>query len=773
MFLVLIERRLLLMKFTIVFAAALATACFAMHGDFDWQSFGGQPGDRCSVNLIESDADHMVMEVTVPGFWLGKTAAGGSTWNSIDLPGFYNSSDIGMPEIPSVPQMFALPFGTEASVSIEDVQYTMFGGINLIPAQQPEIDMPHNEWPFRQAETVYSANSFFPENWAETTDPGTWGGISVDRLAVNPFRYNPATGELMAAASITVRVDFNGSANATAYSTTETVRNSASRMLINYDMVDASASAPSDAEAAEYVFVTTPANLDAILPLVEFYQSIGYESSVEVLTAGTEDGLIKAAIADHYDTGVTRFALLAGDHAALPSHSFSGFVGDFYYACLVGTDNNPDIAVGRLTGDSAQIATQVNKIISGYYQYSFTDTPDIIPSTSVLAAHEQNYPYKYTQCCNEIAAASYDVNMTFYKIYPPEGGTNSMVADWYNSGIGSVGYRGHGSQTAWVWSAPGAWSKSNIQALTNTFLPPTWNIDCLNGQYQDGTECLAESYAWNDHGASGNVSANNPSYTTPNHDYMKQIYLGLYNNNQFNVGETLNDAAVYIINNHSGTGLTNAQMYIWFGDPAMEIFTNDTANPVPLAISSNPGFVYSGSQTIILTVTSNGSPVSGATVALSDGIDGVASKPVSFYEEDTTNSSGQVTFTVNIPSSATSLYTGARLHNYNPVTAQITVSPSSTDDTAEEVETFTLSVASLQNPITGTAAFTYSTPVTGQSTVQVFNVSGRAVETLVNEEVTAGSHSVSWNTENMASGVYFVRLTTPAGTVSTQAMVLR
>ncbi|MCK5842661.1 MAG: T9SS type A sorting domain-containing protein, partial [Candidatus Sabulitectum sp.] len=58
-------------------------------------------------------------------------------------------------------------------------------------------------------------------------------------------------------------------------------------------------------------------------------------------------------------------------------------------------------------------------------------------------------------------------------------------------------------------------------------------------------------------------------------------------------------------------------------------------------------------------------------------------------------------------------------------------------------------------------------------TVQVFDLSGRAVDTLVNEEVAAGNHSVSWTPENISSGVYFVRLTTPAGTVSTQAMVLR
>ncbi|MCK5035401.1 MAG: T9SS type A sorting domain-containing protein, partial [Candidatus Sabulitectum sp.] len=587
------------------------------------------------------------------------------------------------------------------------------------------------------------------------------------------FRFNPATGELMVARTLRVRIDFSGSVDAIAYSSTETVRNSAERMLINYDMVDAAASTPTDAEAADYVFVTIDANLSAIMPLVEFYQGIGYEVAVESFASSASTSAIKAAIADHYDTSMTRFALIAGDHAALPSYNYGSFVGDYWYACLVGTDLTPEVAVGRLTGNAAQITTQVSKIIDGYYQYSFSDsnTTGIIPSTSVLAAHAEQYPGKYTQCCNEIADSTYAINMTFWKIFPPEGGTNAMVSDWVNSGVGSVGYRGHGSTTAWVWSAPGTWSKTNIQALTNTFMPPFWNIDCLNGEYQTSTECLAESFAWDDHGASGNLSANDPSYTVPNHDYMKLIYQGLYNNGSYHVAETINEAAVYIIGLHGSIGETNAKMYIWFGDPAMEIFTNDTANPTNLAIACNPGMVNPGSQTITMTVTSAGSPVSGATVALSDGIDGVST--ITFFETATTNSSGVASFSVNVPASSTKLYTGARLHNYGPVSAQIDVYPLATDDSFEGIETFTLGVAVSSNPITGTAALNFSTPAAGHATVQVFDLSGRTVDTLVNEEVAAGNHSVSWTPGNISSGVYFVRLTTTAGTVSTQAMVLR
>ena len=768
------ERSFSSMRNPFLLAALLATAAFALHGNFDWQSFGGQPGDVCTVNLLESNEGHIVVDITVPGFWLGKTTAGGTTWDSIELPGFSSHTNVGLPEVPAVTEMFALPFGSEAVVTVQDVSFTSYSGINLVPAQTAEIDMPHNPYPFRQDDVVYGANSFSPGNWAEANNPAVWGGINTDRLLFNPFRYNPATGELQAARTIRVRIDFEGSANALAYSSNEFVQNAASSTLINYSMVDASASAPVDADAADYVFITTAANLDAIMPLVEFYQGIGYETAVETLASGTSSGLIKAAITDHFDTSSTRFALIAGDHAALPSYNYGSFYGDYYYACLVGTDLVPEIAVGRLTGDAAQIELQVSKIIDGYYQYSFTDnnTTGVIPSTAVLAAHEQNYPDKYTACCNETAAYDYDIDMTFYKVYPPEGGTAQMVSDWFNNGIGTVAYRGHGDVTYWAWS-PG-WNKSNITALTNTFLPPVFTYACLCGEYQStSTECLAESFAWAEHGGSGNLGANDPSYTEANHVYMKSTFIGLYDMGYTNVVEALNYATLEAIADQGTYGETNAKMYLWFGDPAMDIYTNDVANPTPLAINCNPGIVNPGAQSITMTVTSMGSPVSGATVALSDGIDGIGGKAPTFYETATTNGSGQATFSVTVPTGISDLYTGARLQNYCPIATKIAVYPVSVDDTSAGLETFTLGLVSTQNPITGTAAFNYSTPVTGHASVQVFDIAGRSVETLVNEEIGAGNHSVSWTPGEIASGVYFVRLTTSAGTVSTQAMVLR
>jgi hypothetical protein len=57
------------------------------------------------------------------------------------------------------------------------------------------------------------------------------------------------------------------------------------------------------------------------------------------------------------------------------------------------------------------------------------------------------------------------------------------------------------------------------------------------------------------------------------------------------------------------------------------------------------------------------------------------------------------------------------------------------------------------------------------SLLQIFDITGRVVETLLNEKLITGEHEVVWNASGFSSGIYFVRL--QSGTVvQTQKIVL-
>ena len=71
---------------------------------------------------------------------------------------------------------------------------------------------------------------------------------------------------------------------------------------------------------------------------------------------------------------------------------------------------------------------------------------------------------------------------------------------------------------------------------------------------------------------------------------------------------------------------------------------------------------------------------------------------------------------------------------------------------------FTLS-QNYPNPFNPTTTIEFVTPIDGNVTLQVFDLSGREVDVLINEYRTEGSYKVSFSGENHSSGVYFYKLT--------------
>jgi hypothetical protein len=75
------------------------------------------------------------------------------------------------------------------------------------------------------------------------------------------------------------------------------------------------------------------------------------------------------------------------------------------------------------------------------------------------------------------------------------------------------------------------------------------------------------------------------------------------------------------------------------------------------------------------------------------------------------------------------------------------------------------------NPFNPSTKIKYQIPEISFVTIKVFNVLGKEIETLVNEEKPVGTYELTWNAANLPSGVYFYQL--KAGNyISTKKMVL-
>ncbi len=77
------------------------------------------------------------------------------------------------------------------------------------------------------------------------------------------------------------------------------------------------------------------------------------------------------------------------------------------------------------------------------------------------------------------------------------------------------------------------------------------------------------------------------------------------------------------------------------------------------------------------------------------------------------------------------------------------------------------------NPFNLTTAISYSLPVTSSVSLQLYDITGRNIQTLYKGKKEAGIHRTMLNTSDLPSGLYFIRLEAGADVVTQKVMLIR
>ena len=62
------------------------------------------------------------------------------------------------------------------------------------------------------------------------------------------------------------------------------------------------------------------------------------------------------------------------------------------------------------------------------------------------------------------------------------------------------------------------------------------------------------------------------------------------------------------------------------------------------------------------------------------------------------------------------------------------------------------------NPFNPTTTIEFTLPISGNVQLDVYNITGQKVKTLVNQKIQAGKHAIEFDARNLASGVYFYQI---------------
>ncbi|HPE55698.1 MAG TPA: C25 family cysteine peptidase [Bacteroidales bacterium] len=469
-------------------------------------------------------------------------------------------------------------------------------------------------------------DEFYPQNIATATTPFILRDVRGTTVYVNPFRYNAVQNTLRVYTEVIVELveDQTPAINPLPQITTVVEREMDpiyQSVFINYNL-------SKDLTIGEYgdiFIVCTSRDESAMQPYIDWKMEKGYKVYTETVSTGTN---AKTIIQNAYNNNPDiLYVLLVGDWADIKSDLLSGYAPmDPQLGCVVGTDQFPDITIGRFSANSANdVTTQVNKVIqyeknpgSGWY----TSALGVASNQGPGDDNELDYQQIDVIYNDKLDPFTYD---SFSTAYDPTG-TAQMVTNAINGGVSIINYCGHGSETSW---GSTGFSNSHIAGLTNgDKLPFIFSVACVNGAFHSG-ECFAEAWLKKVNGGAiaTMMSTINQPWDPPmrGQDYFNDVLIGGYDYNAHpgqngintTEGRTTLGAIAFnglvLMTTESGgsSDWETAKTWHLFGDPAIQ---PRTAEPGALNLSNNVVLVGADFNTI---VNGPGGPVEGAMVCLS------------------------------------------------------------------------------------------------------------------------------------------------------------
>jgi hypothetical protein len=592
----------------------------------------------------------LIFTVKVFGFLSQEVSLNNLIYNELYFPDYQTLKEIGKPALPVITELIGIPPKAEIKIAIIDSTWKQLSGYKVYPYQKPLLETEKST-SFDINKELYSSSLKYPETIYGYSELMNWRGIDNRNLVLCPFKYNPQKQILEVMTDFTVKIEFSSTTKSIESQKSNKLSSRYSRALNNhilnfdsvliksyYDATDIQLieenqetipvlkSTTITSTDYDYLIIASPTyfNSKPTRALNDWKSRLGFKCKmVSTATTGITASDIKNYITDEYTNNRIEYVLFVGDHADIPLYNWSSPNSDYWYGCVSpggSSDYQAEVSIGRFSISSL---TELENMVDKTINYEKKPPINNWVEKSLLIAHMENAPGKYQGCKEEIRTATYSITTpTFdlaYGAHPAQGGndaTNQTVINAINDGRGLVNYRGHGSETGWHsgWSyGYNEFNSDEISILTNiTETPVILSIACSNGAINSSSICLLENFTRGTNGSVAFLGATMASYTTENHTLDKELYKHIYNDGLYNIGDVLIQAQIQTMTTHSNnsSSIYNTKIYLWGGDPSLEIWTDTPNQFTNVSISDNG-----------TNVTVNTDGVSGCDIIVNSALD--------------------------------------------------------------------------------------------------------------------------------------------------------
>ncbi len=377
------------------------------------------------VKIRETGAG-LLVELDFPEVRIEEIVLGENVFHSLNVPSCGIEGEIGQPLLPAKSLTFEIPYGVDVEIDITQSDYQTLDGLyHIIPRQPPlrgpKGDAPAHRIEFQYSQQIYSQDTFLPAQPVYITDKGFIRERRFITVAAVPVQYKPYSQLLQTTSKLVFEINYIGTSDPHEASERARLSNPAFDTLskstlqniisINDASTNSSRRLNSNETGGEllrqssiqnlslptlqalpssnalthvdYLIITADSFENEMEPFAQWKRKKGYRT--EIVTLGLDLGSsntdIKNFLQNAFDNWATppTFVLLVGDKEHIPTFEVSrpipspsgpipgtsyDFLSDHPYSLLSGTDQLPDIFLGRLyVSTQTQVTDVVNKIL--------------------------------------------------------------------------------------------------------------------------------------------------------------------------------------------------------------------------------------------------------------------------------------------------------------------------------------------------------------------------------------------------------------------------
>ncbi len=481
----------------------------------------------------------------------------------------------GYPDLPFIARSILIPPQSDVRLEINNVSYRIENGLNPVIAPRLEGEEYIH---IGEAKEYQAQEGFWPPQVIEIGKPALLRGYRLINLRYYPVQYNRSTGETKLNENVDFSVVYEGIGENIVENPDRNVSSIWAYRAVR-ELVDNPPEPPArdDLNCASYLYIIPDDDdvLDAIAPLLEWRNRQGHRVAIELVdhpSANTIDNMID----DYYDSDYpVDFVSIVGDPSAGNIRvAASNAWGDYEYSIVVGDDELPDVAVGRISITSiAELERVVAKIL-GYEMEPEMEDTDWFLQGAVVAGSSINgmgtvFVAKYVK--QELEKIGFtEVRDWYHNVDGNIGGNQPFLSECFDWGISVMHYRAYhrmnGLNINVLYDLPnrrGPW-------------PPVLAISCNTGTFV-AEDSYSEAFFKSRGGGIGAIGTATPG-THPQYNNIMAggVWKAIYKDELYAFGWGLNGGKYGLWRAYDGFNATYINFMNWnnlIGDPGSIIWT--------------------------------------------------------------------------------------------------------------------------------------------------------------------------------------------------------